>query len=374
MGQPKNRFSSYQYSEGRTGTEQLVEFTCPLGEGEAEKVRAFLQTNIRSLDLPTTGQVSIAHGGYGRYTRYDVTQHDYAGGGPGEGGGWGYIEVLEIKNPPDGRRGIVINECQSHSGSTFTEWETIENARAAFAKSWSLRDAAEKFPTLPGFKRRVVCGALTPWFYAIGDEHLIGDYAFPEGLQDDPVYRFGRQFVIFDDKDVPTIKACMGTRFISYFDDSYPRKEHHYRLVYFDDGSVWDENFNPHNPPRLIEEGEAWIAEAVQQFKQLLTGKTTEFTVNFTDGNKFIGRLMQTNRRGPCAEGDYFLVVRLKGEKKSRHGWVHFKPTPEVPDVIQYATQQFAQKGQEIEKIEVKECKTETRGKKWSGAFFHPPR
>jgi hypothetical protein len=359
-----NRFSSYTHGEGRTGKGQLVEFTCH--PDDAEKVRKFLSDNVRTIDIPVTSRVSVSHGGYGQYTRYDIKQHDYAGGGPGEGGGWCYIEVLEIKNPPDSRWGIVVNECESYRGSVFTEWDTVENACAVFAKHWgsSRKTAEEDFPKLPGFKRRVVCGALTPWFYAIGDEQLIGDYAFPEGLQDDPVYRFGRQFVVFDSNDIPLAKTCMGTRFIK---DQSP-----YRLVYWDDGSVWNESYNRVNSPRPVEEGEIWITEAVQEFRQLLAGKSTEFAINFTDGNKFAGKLTQANRRGHCAEGDYYVVANIKGQKKPIDGWVwNFKPTQEAPDIVLFVTQQLKKnKGQEAEKIEIKKCKTKKGGKKWLGAFF----
>lgn len=370
MEQP-DRFSSYRYGEGRTGIGQMVEFTCP--PEFVDQVKKVLRT-IRTIDIPTTGRVNIAHGGYGQYTRYDVVQHDYAGGGPGDGGGWGYIEVLEIKNPPDGRWGIVINEHTSHKGGMFTEWETLDHAHAAFKKFWCSDSTEEKFPKLTGFKRRVTCGELTPWFYAIGDEQLIGDYAFPEGLQDDVVYRFGRQFVVFDYEGVPAVKTCMGTRFVKR-GDYYPYGEQQYRLVYWDDGSVWDESNDRGGSPRPVEEGERWIAEAVQQFRQLLAGKSTEFTINFTDGNKFVGKLIRANCRVPCAEGNYFLVVQLKGKNKPLEGWVNdFKPTKDAPDIVQYVTQRFGESEQEVEYIEIKERKTEKGGKKWSGVFFHPPR
>ncbi len=367
----KDRFLTYQCGEGRTGTGQLVEFTCP--PDAMEQVRAFLRENVRTIDIPSTGRVHVAHGGYGQYTRYRVTQHDYAGGGPGESGGWGYIEILEIKDPPDGRWGIVINEHTSHEGGAFTEWETVESARAAFAKFWgSSRSTEEEFPKLPGFKRRVVCGALTPWFYAIGDEQLIGDYAFPEGLQGDAVYRFGRQFVVFDHDGVPAVKTCMGTRFVEWRHDYYPYDAQQYRLVYWDDGSMWDERNNRGSSPRPVEEGEMWIAVAIQQFRHLLTGKSTKFTVNFTDGNKFVGKLVRANHRVPCAEGDYFLVVSFKDKKKPLQGWVYgFKPTKDAPDIVQYVVQRYTKS--EVERVEVKECKTEKGGRKWAGVFHHLP-
>lgn len=361
----KDCMACYSYSEGRTRTNQLIEFSCH--PDNVEKVRSFLSENIRHIDIPTTGQVNVAHGGYGKYTRYDIIQHDYAGGGyPGCGG---FREVLEIKNPPDGRCGIVVYEEVSGKGSFFIEWETLKDARSFFSKHQA--PAAEELKKISGFKRRVNCGALTPWFYAIGDEQLIGDYAFPEGIQDDPVFRFGKQFVVFDKDDIPAVKTCMGTRFIQgkkigYYDQT----ELHYRLVYWDDGSVWDESEHKCGRPRPIEEGEAWITEAVAQFRQLLAGKSTEFAINFIDGNKFIGRLAQKKPRSKSAEGNYFLVVRLKGKNEPVQGRIEFKPTRKAPDIVRFVTQRFAEKGQEVEFIEVKECKTEKGGKKWIGAFF----
>lgn len=368
----RDRFSSYRYCEGVTGIGQTVQFTCPAEV--AEQVREFLRANVRTISPPTTGRVVVAHGGCGQYTRYDIVQHDYAGGGPGEGGVGGYLEVLEIKNPPDGRWGVVINEYLSHKGSTFTEWETIENARTAFEKFWNSDRTEEEFPKLTGFRRRVVCGGLTPWFYAIGDQQLIGNYAFPEGLQDDAVYRFGRQFVVCGRDDVLVVKTCMGTRFVSRPRDHSPyADEVRYRLVYWDDGSVWDESLYYNNPPRPVEEGEAWIAEAVQSFRKLLAGGSAEFEINFTNGNKFVGKLVRTNSRVPCAEGNYLVSVWFKGNGNPSTGWVKdFKPTKDVPDIVRYVTERCAEKGQEVERIEVKKCKSARAGKKWSGVFFHP--
>jgi len=359
-----DRFSSYQYGEGVTGIGQVVEFTCPIGATE------FVRNLLKSIrTIPITGRVNVAHGTYGRNTRYDVTQHKYAGGGyPGNGG---FYEVLEIKNPPDGRWGIVIYEDLSPSGGTFTEWETLQDALNAYERYCNARTG--ELAKIPGFKRIVLCGELTPWFYAIGNELLVGDYAFPDGLQDDAVFRFGRQFVVFDSDGVPSIKTCMGTRFVKRFYEAYyssrDSEYEYYRLVYWDDGSVWDEHHSG-NMPRPLEEKELWIVEAIQQFKQMLAGKNTEFTINFTNGNKFVGKLVQPESRA-CAEGRYLITLKVKG-KKQKDGFVDFKPTSELPDIVQYVTEQCARNGKEIERLEIKECKTERGGKKWSGVFFSP--
>lgn len=373
MGTEKNNiFSSYTYSEGRTGGGQFVEFTCSCGDANIKEVKEFLRTKIRTIDIPNTGRVSIGHGAYGQYTRYRVVQHDYAGGGPNEGGAWGYTEVLEIKNPPEGRCGIVINECNNRE-SAFTEWDTLENARNAFMKYRCRHDQAERFPKLLGFKRQVVCNTLTPWFYAIGDEELIGDFTFPEGFQDDPVYRFGKKFVVYDNS-IPMIKICFGSRVIKRKSDLYPYNEYYQRLVYWDDGTIWDGILGGcSNSPRPFEESEMWIGEAIQQFHQLLAGKKTDFSINFTNGNKFSGRVVMVNKKVSCAEGAYYLVCNIKGEKKVMEGWVKdFKPTQECPDVVQYVTKRFLREGREVERIEIKKSKINKKGKKWSGVFFNP--
>lgn len=361
----QGRFSSYRYGEGRTGIGQLVSFTCP--QEEVVRIQQFLADNVRTIRIPTTGQVNVPHGGFGQYTRYDIVQHKYAGGGSG------FIEVLEVKDPPDGYWGIVINEFSSRR-SVFTEWETIEDACAAFDKFWCSYNTAKEFPGLKGFKRSVSCGELTPWFYAIGDEKLVGDYAFPEGLQDDPVYRFGRQFVVFDDENIPSVKTCMGTRYVTRKSEFPPYATLQFRRVYWSDGGVWEEGGRRGDPPRPIEEGELWITEAVRQFKQLLAGRTTEVLVKFANGDRFAGKLTRKNHRSPCAEGDYFLIVHVKGAEKPMTGWVSdFKPTPDCPDIIQYVTQSLAKKGKEVERIEIKKTKIKKGGRKWSGVFFAPP-
>lgn len=355
---------SYQHGEGRTGIGQLVQFSCP--SGEIDKVREFLETNVRTINPPTTGRV-IAQGGFGSCTRYEVVQHDYAGGGSG------YIEVLEIKNPPDGRCGIVINEHTGYKPSIFTEWETLEHARSAWAANWGRGDTESVFPTLPGFKRIIVCGELTPWFYAIGDEQLVGDYAFPDGLQDDAAFRFGRQFVVTDYEGITAVKTCMGTRFVKRKNRSYPYTEGQYRLVYWSDGSVWDESSYRSVVPRALEQGEMWIVEAIRQFNTMLAGKSTEFSINFTDGNKFVGKVVHAEHRAPCAEGRYDLVVYIKDEKPQK-GWTDFKPTKDYPDIVQGVTKKYAEKGKVVERVEVKGRKIVKGGQRWSGVFLNPRR
>ncbi len=370
MESDTKKINCYTYGEGKTNNGQSVEFTC--NPDDKELVKEFLDQKIRSIDIPCTKRINIQHGGYGRYTRYDITQHDYAGGR-------GYIEVLEIKNPPDERVGIVIYDYACNGNSFFTEWDSVENARQAYQTIWHIPDARIKFDKLPGFVRKVDCGALEPWFYAIGDEVLIGDYTFPDGLQNDPVYRFGAKFLVNDNEGTPSIKTCMGTRFIEIKPEGYSKDTQRYRLIYWSDGTIWDErNQYPYwsskgvfYTPKLIEDNQLWIVEAMKQFHELLAGNSTEFSVDFTDGNKFVGKVVKSNPKLGCAAGNYCLSVIIKGQEKPVVGWVHdFVPTNETPDIIAYAKREYTKVGKEIERIEITDSKVLPGGKKWAGVYY----
>lgn len=362
----KKKFSSYTYGEARTHDGQLVEFSCP--PEFRDKVIKFFRDHLRSIDLPTTGVFNISHGGYGRYTRYDMVQHDYAGGGSG------FIELLEVRNAPDQRCKIIIYEYHCYGESAFTEWETLEDAKAAFKKWWGSQNNNENFPKEKGFKRRIECGALPPWFYAVGEEELIGDYALPYGLDNDPVYRIGKKFVVFDDGDVPHVKTCMGTRFVGKKKSDYPYEAENYRIVYWHDGSSWNESHykGKKHSPRELKDEELWITQAIKEFQSLLAGKKTNFVINFTDRHKFIGKVVEVDKKATSPEGNYFVVVTFKDKQlKKKEGWVNdFIPTEEAPDIIQYVTKKVQEKGNEIEHIEIKQVKSKKNGKKWQGVFF----
>jgi hypothetical protein len=243
-------------------------------------------------------------------------------------------------------------------------------------KSWSSRDTI-KFSKLPGFIRRVKCGALTPWFYAVGDQELVGDHVFPEGFQDDPVYRFGRKFVVEGDEELPVIKTCMGCRIIEGKEDVYPHMPYIYRVIFWDDGTTWNERHQNQitlrQPPRPLADNELWIDEAMRKFRKLLAGKSTKFDISFLGGDKFVGRVIRAKVRKPSAEGRYYAVLHLKEEKKVREGWFDFKPTPEMPDVITLLEKNMAKKGLTIQRVQVKDLVITPKGKKWSGVFFSQP-
>lgn len=366
-------FGHYECGEARTLLGELVRFECV--PGSRDEVRAALG-KARSVSVPHTKSVLVEHGGYGMYSRYDVKQHKY-GGGQGEDGSYAYLEILEIRDPPDGRHGIVIHESGTHlgGGSLFTEWETLGDARKAFEKHWC-KGSSKEVAKLPGFKRLVVCGPLAPWFYAMGDEELKGDFALPYGIEDDPVFRFGRKFVVGDDGSVE-VKTCLGARFIErepedrLYGGSRPRDKERFRIVYWDDGTFLNESLSPKADARPLEDGELWITEAVAKFKEALSGKRTEFSIDFLDGTKFVGKVRQAKARKATSEGRYFLEVLVRGEKKARKGWVDFAPTPEHPDVASFVRDKMEAGGkQTVDRVEVVRSEPAKGGKKWHGAFY----
>jgi len=357
----KDKFDSYTFSEGKTGIGQMVEFTCR--SEDVGKVKEFLET-IRTIDIPTTGRVNLAHGAYGRYTRFDIVQHKYAGGGNESGGG--YIEVLEIKNPPDGRCGIVIYEYSSHGDSVFYEFSNLPDAALAFEKNWG----GSGFSKCEGFLRQVVCNRFyTPWFYAVGSQLLLDDFVLPNIIDEDPILRYGRRFVVRDYDGLPTIKTCMGTRFIKHETDQYGGETESFRLTLWDDGTVWDE-YRRSKCPRPLDEGELWIQDAMDKFRKLLTGKTSKFTIDFIDGSKFIGKLKPKDGKSHSAGGRYKARLTLKGGR-ILEGIFDFKPTPEIPTVEESIYSQAKKAKREIVSIDsmVKILKGEGE---WAGVYPAP--
>lgn len=360
--QKKRCLTTYTYAEGKTALGQLVTFTTH--SDDVQKVKEVLEI-VRNVDLPITGRVNITHGGYGRYSRFEITQHQYGGGGPG------YIEVLEINNPPDGRCGIVIHHYTNHDGSDFFEFDSVENANQAWEVCWASNDRFKKIQKQKGFLRAVCCGGWTPWFYAVGNQLVEGDVVFMEIDREDSEFRFGQKYVVWSEDGLPAIKKCMGTHRANK--DSKCSVCSHIGgivVVFWHDGTWWrsDESWQ-HPKPRLIEEDQLWIWEAVNNFRELLSGKTREFTVNFLDGSRFVGKWLPKDKKARHAEGKYYGEITLKGGEVKK-GHFEFKPTTEVPTIEAMIQKWSTEKGFEIEKADVvKVTKTSGDGKKWSGVY-----
>ena len=341
MSNNNKDFSVCTFAEARTGGRQLIQFTCR--PEDVKKIKEFLKL-IEKIEIPTTRRTLVSHGGYGRWSRFEIVQHRYAGGGYlGDGG---YIEVLEIKNPPDGRHGVVVHQFNWLEGSIFVEFKTLEDALVAF-ENWpfDLPISKKEVSELKGFIRMVVCGAFTPWFYAVGDQHLVGDFVFPDIVIEDPEFRFGRKFIVEDYDGLPIIKTCVGVRWVR---PHWSNKE--VRRVYFDDGSFWEEGSSWSVPVPLTEKY-LWFQKAVEEFRKLLLKKTGKFTIEFFTGHKFVGKLTRTKN----GLGNYKARVKIRtenGKVKTREGFFEFIPTADCSSIEEFINQKFKERGCEVLDIE----------------------
>ena len=361
--QEKKCLRSYTYAEGKTALGQLVNFTTH--SEDVQQVKEILQI-VRGIDLPVTGRVNVPHGSYGMYTRYDITQHEYGGGGSG------YIEMLEIKNPPDGRCGKLIHHYTNDSGSDFFEFNSVENAINAWKVCWGVNDRHKKISEQEGFLREVRCGGWTPWFYAVGNQLVDGDVVFMDIDKEDVEFRFGQKYIVWDEDTLPVIKKCMGT-FRSNSKDSKCKVCSHIGgllIVFWHDCTWWRSDRSWNSPkPRLVEEDQLWIFEAMNKFKELLAGNSREFSIDFQDGSKFVGKWSPKNNKARHAEGKYYGELTLKGGEVKK-GYFDFKPTTEIPNIEAMLKRYEEKNGVEIEKSEiVKVTKSSGDKKKWSGVY-----
>lgn len=348
----------FTYAEGLTADGQLVKFTCrPENKEKAlEALKLF-----SDLQPPTTGRVKlVGHGGYGMYTRFDIVQHKYAGGQSG------YIEALEIKDAPDGRCGFVVHDYAGMAGCRFYEFDSLDSANAAFEKSWGACDRDKELQDCPGFKRRIDCGPRLPWFYAVGDQHIQGDIVFPDCIMEDPVYRYGRKFVV-QSRDVgPRITECIGVclerdyRSSGRFDEKPPR-----RVVYFEDGAIWREG-SGESKPEPLRGDQLWIHEAVRKFENFLAGKISQFAIEFMDGQKFVGSLSQ----GKCVQGTYWAKVQVEsGEIATGEFQFAGLSAKECGNVETYLLGNVIGRGKVVKILELKR---RFRKRDWLGVFAPP--
>ena len=359
----REKSSAQQYVEVRTEGGQMVTIKASVDDIEGIKTALAKATYI---ELPVTGRVNVEHGGYGRYTRYDIIQHEYDGSGPG------YVEVLEIRNPPEGKHGIVVHYYTCHVGSDFFEFDTVENALAAWKYCWGERDYRDFFSTQAGYMRSVRCGdILTPWFYAVGNQLIEGDHVFLDVIQDDPEFRFGERYIVwYDYPEKVAVKKCIGVRIVSE-QKSFPEDRYaNYRYVYWDDGTFWKEDGSGQRP-KLMQESELWIQAAIDSFREFLAGGLSEFVIHFLSGSKFIGKWKSGDKKSHHAEGEYQVKVLFE-EGKPGEGTLSFKPTSEAPTLKAYLDSLAAAKNRRIKQYEVFKITKASQGKKWAGVYSEP--
>lgn len=378
--------------EVQTDGGQTVRFDVPYDldidrderDAQFEKIKEVLGT-LANISLPSSHEVNVKHGGYGRHSRYDLDQLEY------QGGGNAYYEVLHVKDAPNGRHPFVSNGHHSFGeqfSNFFAEWETTDAAIAhakstgGYVVSHSMLKEKEGSPKIPGLIRAVDTGYLSPWFYATGDAEILGDFVFPEHLAQDPIFTVGKQFLVPETSEktgdpIMVLKTCMGcvVRDVPQQSDRFGRRSVHgaagvdkYRAVQWHDGSVTQvyPNTSQNMIPVPLADEDTWVVDAQRKFNQLLSGGNQGFEVKFADGGKFVGRYIPPkDSPKPDAQGRYMMVVTMK-DGSVREGWTDFTPTDEHPTVISYVQDRMS--GEAL-RIEAKDKQIDGNGKKWQGVY-----
>jgi hypothetical protein len=352
----KEKINCWTSTGARTANGQMLEIDHIYDPPDDNVKKQIIETLklIRKVRIPCTHKM-MEHGGYGAYTRYDIEQLQYAGGHGG------FIEALHIKNPPDNRVSFIFNKsggCQD----CFVEFDSKENLLKAWDIFWN---GNQDFTKFKGFIRLIPYEWPTPWFYAIGDEELTGDFVYPSVFGEHPIYKPSRKFIVQDPcTRVTAIKTCWGAvSWISKSNDSWGEKERENIEIYWDDGT---KTTDPSYVKPLKEE-HLWIEEAVDKFRQFLSGKVTSFEVPFVDGTKFVGRFSSSKKN---IAGRYAIKIRYKkdSEEKVREGDVHFKPTEECPTIESRIRHDLTERGGEL--VEIITCtKVKDYKASWEGVY-----
>jgi len=342
--------------EVRTAGGQLLQVQCA-GEHEIE-VRQVIGERVERVEIAGTHELltRVNHGGFCRYSRYRIHQHECAGSPEG------YIEALEITDPPDGRPAHVVHEYEAAQGSVFYEFPTSKSAAEAWS-AWAGCLPARR-ATHPEMIRRVDCGACNPWFYAIGDQVVSGDLVIPDqGLISDPYFVTGRQFILRDREGIATIKRCLAVR----------ERVDGKRCVIWYDGETWSEDgLCPR--PQALDERHEWIADAMARFREALSGFRRGFDIPFTNGTRFKGRITNVDDAQNKA-GVYKIRVRLEdenGDEEVHVGTVEFQPTAEIRTIERYLEAEAAVYKRKV--VAIESCsKLRRRGiKGWTGVYPVP--
>ena len=261
--------------EARTHDGELMKFWAPANLTPQQRgwVRAAIGLT-KGYTLPGTHRVNVQHGCYGRYSRYDIEQTKYAGGRAG------YIEAIHVRDAVDGRCAHIVYRFNTYGGSVFWEFNDQTSADKAWRKCWGkARGIDEAMREQPGFIREVFCDVMTPWFYAVGNQELVGDWAFPEYQQAHPYFVPGKLYVVKDESGEERVKRCIGSRVT----DRQP--VHDLRIpadavtVYWDDGThfsselgdQWWARAPDQAPlPRALAEAEDDVSRSIGAFRELL--------------------------------------------------------------------------------------------------------
>lgn len=92
-----------------------------------------------------------------------------------------YEEILEIKNPPLGKCGIVMHSVGPNGEHRFTEWDSLEKACEVWDKTHHINDSNYMHELRQGYMRYVYCYDAKPWFCGVEGDTIVEDFVAPPG-------------------------------------------------------------------------------------------------------------------------------------------------------------------------------------------------
>lgn len=345
-----------------------VTVTCPIDMAE-EVVKAL--ASVSKLELPVAARTTIWHGNSPVYSRYDIEQilyREYI---------WGYVEILKVNDNPESRSPIILHERFRGGGRTFSYWKTLTNAQYTADQScWPTNGTNESFKKLAGFLGLVRSDGLIPWFLAVGDEQLIGEYVFPKRHFQHPVFRPGQDFLVYDMTNPkhprPKVKRCVCCKMEKVQTPQAPLFTEEQLVIYWSDGSRTTEYSMRGNQPIPLEEGDMWLVEAKNGLDRLLANPNDQVSIRFTDHTVFGVKIRRAKNPSLRREGLYGLTANVKGGELI-HWQKHFCPTERQPSILEYAIEKMEKGGHKIIWIQVREFTPVGGQKELLGDVFYSP-
>lgn len=336
---------------GVDGTLYRVE--CP--EKDLDTIRSVFQSSVIDITTELNKKTKLEHGGYSVISRYDIESLGYLGGETG------YLEFLHVKDAPPGYAPFVIHQFDGYSGSRLVEVESRE----------LLKSAAERGLFQPPEIRDITihyCGPFSPWFYAVGDQPILGRVVAPEHkVVSVPGYVQGRKFIIKDrylgETTVKTFVAAVK-----------PDDESDDVVLLWDDGTHFSLCNHSSEYVRPVTADVAWIDAAVVQFRSLLVGNIKSFSIPFFSGGELKCKYVPP-KKGPVKQdaGSYHLkiIVEKDGKEEMKDGNVDYDPKENGPSVEAMVEEQAKKAGFKLLKID--HCyKIVRRTKGWTGVYEDP--
>lgn len=347
---------------------QAVTITCPIEDLTTITDALAL---VAKIEVTPNAKTTLWHGKSPVYSRFDIEQIYY------QEYSWGYVEILNVKDGPDDKPGVILHERLRGGGRTFSYWKTVTNAQyMADQPCWPTSGTTESFQRAVGFISLVKCDGLVPWFLAVGDEQLIGEFTFPKKHFEHPVFRPGQHFVVYDlknpSKPRPMVKMCVCCKMEKVFPQA-PDFTEYQTVIYWHDGTRSTEYAMRDLPPIPFDEKDLWLVQAQAGLGNLVVTPNTEIVVSFTDGTAFYGKIRNANHPLLKQAGLYGLTAKVKGQELPEHWQKKFEPSTERPTILDYAVFRLKNKGLDPIWIQVREVTPPNGERRILGGIYYYP-